>query len=127
MADNLTKIATCSYCGARSVLRLADLGSHHELTCPSCAAPIHEMKFLKRSAVAPAPVQKTIVPTEVRIAHPTKLKKKSKKKKSKDEKSKDYYKSYDRPKKRKKSKKRRGLSFSKIVEEAFDFLEDILD
>lgn len=45
MAD-LTRIATCSYCRTRSVLRLRNIG-HMELTCASCGAPLHEMKPLK--------------------------------------------------------------------------------
>lgn len=40
------KIATCSYCGARTVLVL-DRG-RHELTCASCGAPLHEMKAMPR-------------------------------------------------------------------------------
>ncbi|EAQ24075.1 hypothetical protein ROS217_16110 [Roseovarius sp. 217] len=40
------KIATCSYCGARTVLVL-DRG-RHELTCANCGAPLHEMKAMPR-------------------------------------------------------------------------------
>lgn len=50
---DLTKIATCSYCGTRSVLRLG--GSvQHELACRACGAKLHEMKPLKTSRPAPA-------------------------------------------------------------------------
>lgn len=40
------KIATCCYCGARSVLRLTARDGH-ELACGSCGAPLHEMKPIK--------------------------------------------------------------------------------
>jgi len=43
---DLTKIATCSYCGTRSVFRLNN-AVVHELSCPKCGAPKHEMKALK--------------------------------------------------------------------------------
>lgn len=44
---NATKIATCCYCGLRSVLKLTARDGH-ELACGSCGAPLHEMKWLKR-------------------------------------------------------------------------------
>ena len=40
-----TKIATCTYCGARAALVL-DRG-RHELSCDRCGAPLHDMKRLK--------------------------------------------------------------------------------
>lgn len=40
------KIATCCYCGARTVLQLTARDGH-ELACASCGAPIHEMKPMK--------------------------------------------------------------------------------
>ena len=40
------KIATCSYCGARTILQLTARGGH-ELACASCGAPVHEMKPLR--------------------------------------------------------------------------------
>ena len=42
-----TKIATCSYCGGREILKLTARGGH-ELACGSCGAPLHEMKWLKK-------------------------------------------------------------------------------
>ncbi|MDO6590222.1 hypothetical protein DS901_12045 [Loktanella sp. D2R18] len=49
------KIATCCYCGTRSVLRLR--GKHrHELSCANCGAPLRALKNLPReqlSASAP--------------------------------------------------------------------------
>ena len=41
------KIATCCYCGSRTVLRLTARHGH-ELACGSCGAPLHEMKSLKQ-------------------------------------------------------------------------------
>lgn len=48
-----TKIATCSYCGTRSILRLAG-AVQHELACSSCGARLHTMKHL-RTAPQPKP------------------------------------------------------------------------
>lgn len=46
-----TKLATCCYCSARTMLK--PTARHgHELACGSCGAPLHEMKWLK----TPAPV-----------------------------------------------------------------------
>lgn len=41
-----TKIATCSYCASRTMLRVAQKG-RHELSCGNCGAPLHDMKPLK--------------------------------------------------------------------------------
>lgn len=46
-----TKIATCSYCGTRSALVL-DQG-RHELVCPACGAPLHEIKAMPVKERAP--------------------------------------------------------------------------
>ena len=43
---DLTKIATCSYCGTRSVLQLRGK-VQHELACGSCGAKLHTMKPLR--------------------------------------------------------------------------------
>ncbi len=40
------KIATCCYCGNRSVLDLTARGGH-ELACGSCGAPLHLMKAMR--------------------------------------------------------------------------------
>ena len=40
------KIATCCYCGTRSLLRLTARDGH-ELACASCGAPLHNMKPLR--------------------------------------------------------------------------------
>ncbi|QHQ34131.1 hypothetical protein [Algicella marina] len=52
---DLTKIATCCYCGSRTVLRLT-ARDRHELACASCGAALHNMKPLKaKPATAPKP------------------------------------------------------------------------
>ena len=43
---NLNKIATCSYCSSRTVLRLSGQ-VRHELACTNCGAPLSEMKSLR--------------------------------------------------------------------------------
>lgn len=43
-----SKLATCCYCGKRSVLSLSARDGH-ELACASCGAPLHTMKALKTS------------------------------------------------------------------------------
>jgi len=108
-----TKIATCSYCGARQTLQLTARDGH-ELACSSCGAPLHEMKWLKpptsdkkkvkRSAPKPAP-HGVGLPRDDWRGHP------------------DRYR--DEPKRRKK-KKRKPL-WKKAFEEAFDVIEDIFD
>ena len=49
---NSTKIATCCYCGARSVLKLTARDGH-ELACGSCGAPLHNLKWLKQGHETP--------------------------------------------------------------------------
>ena len=46
-----TKLATCSYCSARTMLVLSARDGH-ELACASCGAPLHEMKWLKSPSTA---------------------------------------------------------------------------
>ncbi len=57
------KIATCCYCGTRSVLRLR--GKHqHELSCANCGAPLRALKNLPREQInaptKPAPPVKHV-------------------------------------------------------------------
>lgn len=47
----VTKIATCSYCGTRANLVFDK--DRHELTCPACGAPLHEMKRIVADAAHP--------------------------------------------------------------------------
>ena len=58
---DLTKIATCSYCGTRSVLRLAGK-VQHELACGACGARLHTMKPMRQPGPA-APATSTKAPT----------------------------------------------------------------
>lgn len=96
-----TKIATCSYCGARTML-VPTAREGHELACASCGAPIHELKWLK------SPAQKTKRPK----AAPAQV----------------AFQDYDRPvRKDKRRKKRRKPTWKKALEEAFDLVEDIFD
>lgn len=74
------KIATCCYCGRRTVLQLTARGGH-ELACGSCGAPIHQMKALKPAGAetkysAPKPRP------PVDFIHPSVKSKKKKKKKN---------------------------------------------
>lgn len=54
LMPDLTKIATCCYCGNRSVLRLAGK-VQHELACGSCGARLHTMKAMPLPARTSAP------------------------------------------------------------------------
>ena len=101
-----TKIATCCYCGTRAALVLSGK-TRHELTCSGCGAPLHDLKMLRadkagaRETVSPRqPRPKPAAAT--RPARPAK------------------------PAKRKKGKRRKGV-MSKVLEEAFDLIEDIFD
>ncbi|WP_375551645.1 MULTISPECIES: hypothetical protein [Rhodophyticola] len=97
---NGTKIATCCYCGSRTMLKLTARGGH-ELACGSCGAPLHEMKALKQTespAVKRSPSQ----------AGP-------------------YVEYVHGPPRRKTKRKRRKPMWKKAFEEAFDLVEDIFD
>ena len=98
------KIATCCYCGARSLLQLTARGGH-ELACGSCGAPLHEMKPVKldRRSSKPAPKPSRPAPASRASWVP-------------DE-------EYKRPKK----KKRRKSFWREALGESFDVIEDILD
>ena len=100
-----TKLATCSYCSARTLLKLT-AREGHELACGSCGAPLHEMKWLKAPAAAtPKPQPKR------------------KEKTSKSEGNGDWANAY---KPRKKRKKRKSLTH-RIFVEVWDTVEDIFD
>lgn len=95
-----TKIATCCYCGTRSMLKLTARGGH-ELACGNCGAPLHEMKALREDR-----------PRQSKRAVPAPA----------------AYRDHEGPTRRKKKKqKRRKSVWSKALEEAFDFVEDIFD
>lgn len=101
-----TKIATCCYCGSRTMLRL-DTG-RHELSCGSCGAPLHRMKALPE-APKPRPRGKTHQTPAAPIGRP---------KVAKPERV--------APKSWKKKKKRKSF-LRHMAEEAFDLIEDIFD
>jgi len=73
---DMTKIATCSYCGTRSILKLVG-NVQHELACNACGARLHTMKHLK-AAPAPAPERRAPSPRPMRQAAPTKARKRRK-------------------------------------------------
>lgn len=117
-----TKIATCSYCGTRSALVL-DRG-RHELICPACGAPLHEIKAMPvkeggtsrdapRRSPHKAPHQRPYgPPREAPHGAPA-----------------HRWSDWERarkPKAHRKRKKRKSLA-KKLFEEAFDFIEDIFD
>ncbi len=101
-----TKIATCCYCGTRAALVLNENG-RHELACSSCGAPLHDLKMLRqdtpRGIGKPAPVKaKRAKPGPMARGKPVRK---------------------NKPKGR---KPRRGL-MSKLMDEAWDAIEDLLD
>lgn len=92
-----TKIATCNYCGSRTMLKLT---AHHghELACGRCGAPLHEMKALRQ--------EKVKMP---RASAP-------------DWQGEAWYQSR-KPRKR----KRRKPHWARALSEAFDVIEDLFD
>lgn len=94
---NSTKIATCCYCGARSLLKLTARDGH-ELACGSCGAPLHDLKWLK----TPAPDLPKRTPSRPKTKEHSK----------------------PRPVKR---VKRRKSRWKELVEDIWDEIEDIFD
>jgi hypothetical protein len=47
------KIATCCYCGQRTVLQLAGPADRHALVCAGCGAPLRQIN--RRGGAAPGP------------------------------------------------------------------------
>ncbi|MCZ0813385.1 MAG: hypothetical protein ACQEVT_13300 [Pseudomonadota bacterium] len=104
------KIATCNYCGTRAVLVLAP--GRHELSCPACGAPLHEMKAMPQRAESvkkssPAPV----------MEKPRKTRRAGFESRSCDTRRKGEYKA---------RKKRKSLR-RKIWGEVWDIVEDLFD
>jgi hypothetical protein len=98
-----TKIATCSYCGARAML-VPTARDGHELACASCGAPIHDLKWLKaRDPERKAPKRAPAAPY---AAH-----------RGRRPDPHDY----------KRRKKRRKPLWKKALGEAVDLIEDIFD
>ncbi|MFK7751471.1 MAG: hypothetical protein AB8B51_02870 [Sedimentitalea sp.] len=98
-----TKIATCCYCGTRAALVLRG-NDRHELSCSACGAPLHDLKMLPK-----ARAQKPVRAEGGKPAKPAKKKQKATK---------------SRPVRGRRL--RRGLMV-KLIEEAFDVIEDIFD
>lgn len=96
-----TKIATCCYCGSKTMLQLTARGGH-ELACGRCGAPLHEMKGLPVSKNADRKIKRSRPAPGRHRDHD-------------DD---------DRPRRK---KKRRKPAWSRALEEAFDFVEDIFD
>ncbi|WP_371157129.1 hypothetical protein [Jannaschia sp. 2305UL9-9] len=92
------KVATCCYCNRRTTLR-ATASDGHALACASCGAPLTRMKSLRPETARAAAAHPP-------VKHPVPVKK-DKKKKSK-------------------KKTRKGM-FHRLLEEAWDGLEDIFD
>lgn len=105
-----TKIATCCYCGTRAILTLAG-ETRHELACARCGAPISALKRLPAANVRP---ETSPAPQPRAVAEPAQATDVKAKKK---------------PMKRKKPgrSKRKGLRLGKVLEEAWDVIEDIFD
>ncbi len=104
-----TKIATCCYCGTRAALVLRGQ-VRHELACSACGAPLHELKMLRRDPVAdPARSPSGRPPPAARTNPGAAPSRKSVKKA-----------------RHKPRKKRKGLIY-KLMEEAWDAVEDLLD
>ncbi|MDU9005927.1 hypothetical protein [Sedimentitalea todarodis] len=93
-----TKIATCCYCGTRAALVLSG-EVRHELACSACGAPLHNLKMLRKDRCGDRELTQRL---------PSRTAKPSKPRKSK-------------------SRKKRKSVFSKLVNEAFDVIEDIFD
>lgn len=96
------KIATCVYCGTRAALVLTG-EKRHELACSSCGAPLHDLKMLRADHVEDG---ERVRRSPLHDWSPPRRPK---------------------PSRRPKAKKRRKGLKRKILEEAWDFLEDIFD
>lgn len=117
-------IATCCYCGARSVLCLSS-GAQRELACPQCGAPVRNLKPLKARA-APAAKRSPDAAHTVRRGAPPKpardrcdAPKPARARKRKDR---------DHPKRRPERRpKRRPMSWSRMLSEGLDEIADVFE
>lgn len=100
MHQDATKIATCCYCGKRTLLKLTARAGH-ELACGSCGAPLHEMKALKQ---APRHEVKRSRPEP----QPGRVMR-------------------ERPVPRRKPKKKRKSGWKRAMDDVFDLAEDLFD
>lgn len=107
------KIATCCYCGTRSVLTLGG-DVQHELACSSCGAPLHNLKMMPVAAKG----------KDRHYSKPLKAKKtKGHKKLDK----KDHYRVKDLKKSRSKKRKSWGSKLFDGVDDLFDGVDDLFD
>lgn len=93
-----TKVATCCYCGTRAALVLRG-ETRHELSCTACGAPLQNLKAI--------PVDRTRASQKAPFRHGTGQRT-----------------AHVKPKKR--HRKRKSLS-RRLLSDAFDLIEDILD
>ncbi|WP_372573778.1 hypothetical protein [Ruegeria jejuensis] len=91
------KIATCCYCGTRAALVLRGR-DRHELSCSACGAPLHDLKMLPRARQQSR--KKSVSTASI---------------------------SSDRRKKVQRKVKKRKSLFSRVLEEAWDVVEDVFD
>lgn len=94
------KIATCCYCGTRAALVLRGKDTH-ELTCSNCGAPLHDLKMLPKKRSGDRELIERRRPAISHQAPPKRYKPV-------------------------KHKRRKGI-WRKLLEEAVDLVEDILD
>ena len=102
--DPRTKIATCCYCGSRTLLTLGGSKERHELACSNCSAPLHELKQIKTPS-------KPVRSDEHRHRKP-----------DRDRKSKSKAPKYSKPR-----KKEHRPTFARFAKKLFDEIEDIFD
>ena len=111
------KIATCCYCGTKAALVLRG-ETTHELSCASCAAPLHNMKFMPAPQAKETPSKKS---NNVSRKTTKKVSKSSgyhtQKKEKHSIKKKENYRS---------KKKRKSLG-KRFFEEVFEVIDDIFD
>lgn len=112
---DITKIATCSYCGTRTLIRL-DRGERYELVCSACGAHLRELSVVGRSEPKPetrAPVEKprSLLNRDYRSTEESRSKPNKKYREKRD--------------KYRHKRKRRGLGY--WIREAWDEIEDFFD
>lgn len=98
-----TKIATCCYCGSRTLLK--PTARHgHELACGRCGAPLHEMKAMptRENGAARPKARPMTLPRE------------------------EYGPERHVPERARKNKPRKGFG-RRMLEEIWDTVEDIFD
>ncbi len=114
-----TKLATCCYCSSRTLLK-PTARDGHELACGSCGAPLHEMKWLKQ----PEPARK---PRAVKKMAHDPARKFEKSERSDRAQPVGFLAGWGAGKKVRKRPKRGKSLFSKVLEEAWDVVEDLID